>query len=118
MVVVVPVGEISVVPAGCAFACDGNQTSSINAAARAAPAGTRARRGDIVISLSIALAIIINLFFAAAAGTLLPLILRKMGVDPALAGGVILTTVTDCMGFLSFLGLATVFYIYLPQWLG
>ncbi len=56
-------------------------------------------------------AIIINLFCAALAGSLIPLILRRLSVDPALAGGVILTTVTDVIGFATFLGLATVFLL-------
>ena len=44
-------------------------------------------------------------------GALLPLLLQRFGIDPALAGGVILTTVTDVVGFLSFLGLATLFLV-------
>ncbi|MUV15630.1 magnesium transporter [Noviluteimonas gilva] len=63
--------------------------------------------GDGVLSLVIASALTVNLVFAATAGVLVPLTLRRMGFDPALAGGVILTTVTDVMGFLAFLGLAT-----------
>ena len=59
------------------------------------------------LSLVIAAALTINLAAAALAGVLVPLTLRRMGFDPALAGGVILTTVTDVIGFLSFLGLAT-----------
>jgi magnesium transporter len=59
------------------------------------------------LALVIASALTINLFFAALAGVLVPVTLKRMGFDPALAGGVILTTVTDVMGFLSFLGLAT-----------
>jgi magnesium transporter len=50
----------------------------------------------------------LNLLFAASAGVLVPLTLKRMNLDPALAGGVILTTVTDVMGFLAFLGLATI----------
>ena len=50
---------------------------------------------------------IINLLAAALAGVAIPLILKRMAIDPALAGGVILTTVTDCCGFASFLGLST-----------
>jgi len=65
-------------------------------------------KGDWVLSLVIAVALTINLASAAGAGVLVPLTLRRMGFDPALAGGVILTTVTDVMGFLAFLGLATV----------
>jgi magnesium transporter len=49
--------------------------------------------------------------FAAIAGTLLPLLLERVGVDPALAGSVLLTTVTDVVGFLAFLGLATIFLV-------
>jgi magnesium transporter len=51
-------------------------------------------------------AIIINLLFAAFTGAVLPLLLQRFGVDPALAGGVLLTTVTDVVGFFAFLGLA------------
>ena len=49
--------------------------------------------------------------YGAFAGASIPLILDKMGIDPALAGGVLLTTVTDCIGFMAFLGLATIFLI-------
>jgi len=63
--------------------------------------------GDYELSLVIACALTLNLLSAAAAGVLVPLTLKRMGFDPALAGGVILTTVTDVMGFLAFLGLAT-----------
>jgi magnesium transporter len=55
----------------------------------------------------IAAAIVINLICAALAGISIPLILKKVGIDPALAGSVVLTTVTDVVGFLSFLGLGT-----------
>ncbi len=55
----------------------------------------------------IGLAMVVNLFVAAAAGVLIPLILKRIRIDPALAGGVVLTTVTDVVGFLAFLGLAT-----------
>lgn len=56
-------------------------------------------------------AMAINLLAAALAGVLLPLLIRKFGVDPALAGTVVLTTVTDVVGFFSFLGLASLFLI-------
>jgi len=56
-------------------------------------------------------AMIINLSCAAIAGVLIPLFLHKRGIDPALAGGVLLTTVTDVIGFMSFLGLATIFLL-------
>jgi magnesium transporter len=65
---------------------------------------------DWTLSLVIAIALVINLITAALAGATLPLFLNRIGIDPALAGGVILTTVTDVVGFLSFLGLATLFY--------
>jgi len=65
---------------------------------------------DVTIGIVIALAIIINLIAGAMAGTLLPLGLKALGIDPALAGSVLLTTITDVVGFLAFLGLATLFY--------
>ena len=49
------------------------------------------------------------LLFAALAGVTIPLMLRRMGIDPALAGGVVLTTVTDVVGFGAFLGLGALF---------
>ncbi|MAL97982.1 magnesium transporter [Hydrocarboniclastica marina] len=65
---------------------------------------------DLTIGLVIAAALVINLVAAAVAGTTLPLILKARKIDPALAGGVILTTITDVIGFASFLGLATLAY--------
>ena len=65
---------------------------------------------DFIIGGIIAAAMVINLITAALAGAVLPLVLKKMDIDPALAGGVILTTITDVVGFMSFLGLATIFY--------
>ena len=65
---------------------------------------------DWSLGLIIALAMVINLVTAAFTGAALPLLLKRMKIDPALAGGVVLTTVTDVVGFLSFLGLATWFY--------
>jgi len=62
---------------------------------------------DYKLGLVIGGAMAINLVAAALAGVLVPLTLKRMDVDPALAGGVVLTTVTDVVGFLSFLGLAT-----------
>jgi magnesium transporter len=59
----------------------------------------------------IAAAMLLNLLAAAAAGVAIPLILQRLGIDPALSGAVILTTVTDVVGFLSFLGLATLFLL-------
>ncbi|MBS99609.1 MAG: magnesium transporter [Oceanospirillaceae bacterium] len=66
--------------------------------------------GDTTVGLVIALAIIINLLAGAMAGTLLPMLLKSAGIDPALAGSVLLTTITDVVGFFAFLGLATLFY--------
>jgi len=62
---------------------------------------------DWVLSLVIFAALVINFCSAALAGTLLPLLLKRMGVDPAVAGTVVVTAVTDIVGFFSFLGLAT-----------
>jgi magnesium transporter len=62
---------------------------------------------DPQLGFVIAAAMTINLVVAALAGVVVPLALKRMDVDPALAGGVVLTTVTDVIGFLSFLGLAT-----------
>ena len=63
------------------------------------------------IALIIAVAMVLNLFVAALAGVLIPVVLQRMGIDPALSGAVVLTTVTDIVGFLSFLGLATWFLL-------
>jgi magnesium transporter len=62
---------------------------------------------DVMLSLVIALAVIVNLIFAAFSGAFLPSLLIKFKIDPALAGGVILTTITDVIGFVAFLGLAS-----------
>ncbi len=66
---------------------------------------------NVHIGLIIASAMVINLCCAALAGVTIPLFLKKIGVDPALAGGMMLTTVTDVVGFMSFLGLATIFLL-------
>jgi magnesium transporter len=65
---------------------------------------------DWNIGLIIAAAMIINLITAALMGAVLPLLMTRANIDPALAGGVVLTTVTDVVGFISFLGLATLVY--------
>ena len=67
--------------------------------------------GSEQIALLIGTAITINLLSAAISGALLPLMLNRLGIDPALAGSVLLTTVTDVVGFLAFLGLATLFLL-------
>jgi magnesium transporter len=64
-----------------------------------------------LISILISCALIINLISSVFAGVIVPLVLRKLNQDPAIAGSVVVTTVTDVIGFLSFLGLATIFLI-------
>jgi len=66
---------------------------------------------DYSVGLVIAAALIINLIFAAASGVAIPVILKKFHIDPAIAGSVILTTITDIVGLLAFLGLATLFLL-------
>jgi magnesium transporter len=66
---------------------------------------------DNLLGIIIASAMIINLVIAGLVGTLIPISLNKMNIDPALASGIILTTITDVFGFLSFLGLASIFLI-------
>ena len=66
---------------------------------------------DKQLSVIIGIAILCNLIVAALAGATIPLFLNRVGVDPALAGGVVLTTVTDVIGFLAFLGLAAMFLV-------
>ena len=65
---------------------------------------------DQTLGIIIALALIINMAVAAIAGTVLPQGLKNFGIDPAIAGTVILTTITDVVGFITFLGMATYFY--------
>ena len=60
-----------------------------------------------MLGLVIAISMIINLFSAGFFGSVIPLVLQKAGVDPAIGSTVLLTTVTDVVGFFSFLGLAT-----------
>lgn len=63
--------------------------------------------GSTLLSVVIGLALILNLLLAATAGLLVPLALRRLGLDPALAGSMVVTTITDVMGFFLFLGLGT-----------
>ena len=63
--------------------------------------------GNFNIGAVIAFALIVNLLAGAIAGAVIPLVLRQIGVDPAIAGGVVLTTVTDVVGIIAFLGMAT-----------
>ncbi|MDX1514532.1 MAG: magnesium transporter [Gammaproteobacteria bacterium] len=67
--------------------------------------------GDLRLGLIVGAALVINLMVAALSGAGLPLVLKKLSIDPALAGGVILTTVTDVVGFVVFLGLGTAFLL-------
>ena len=66
---------------------------------------------NLILSVLISGALIINLISSVFAGVFVPLILRKLNQDPAISGSVVVTTVTDVVGFLSFLGLATLFLI-------
>lgn len=61
---------------------------------------------DPMLGVVIALAMVINLMMAALSGVIIPIMFRRIGIDPALASGVMLTAITDVVGFLSFLGLA------------
>ena len=70
-------------------------------------------KGDYWLGGILGMAMVINMFIAATAGTLIPLALRAMKIDPALASSVFITTLTDVFGFLSFLGLGTLFIKYL-----
>jgi magnesium transporter len=67
--------------------------------------------GNWSIGGVIAAAMIINLFVAALSGFSIPLLLKKMRIDPAIAGGVVLTTVTDVIGYMSFLGLGAILLV-------
>ena len=66
---------------------------------------------DNLLGGVIAIAMILNLIIAGMAGIVIPLTLNKFNIDPALASGVILTTITDVFGFLSFLGLASILLV-------
>jgi magnesium transporter len=78
-----------------------------------AAAGAWLLQGDGWMGLILGLAMVINMFIAATAGTLVPLGLRALKVDPALASSVFITTLTDVFGFFAFLGLATIFLRHL-----
>ncbi len=66
-------------------------------------------KGDVTLGLIIAAAMMANLTVAGIAGVSIPLMLKKLKIDPALAGGMALTTITDVLGLFVFLGLATIF---------
>lgn len=67
--------------------------------------------GNPGIGLVLSAAMVVNLAVAAFSGIAIPLVMHRLGIDPALAGAVVLTTVTDVVGFMSFLGLATLFLL-------
>jgi len=73
---------------------------------------------DTAIGIVVAIAMLINLLAAPLAGVALPIILRKLNIDPALAGSVLLTTVTDVVGYAAVLGIATLSLPYIRQMLG
>jgi magnesium transporter len=62
--------------------------------------------GDVQIGAVIAVAMIINLIAAGFSGIVTPIVLERLGIDPAVASTVVLTAITDVVGFLAFLGLA------------
>ncbi|CAH0532492.1 Magnesium transporter MgtE [Vibrio stylophorae] len=66
-------------------------------------------KGNLVLALIISTAMLTNLIIAGIAGVAIPIFLKKLNIDPALAGGMALTTVTDVIGLMVFLGLATIF---------
>jgi len=66
------------------------------------------------LALVIATSMILSMATAAHTGAVIPVILRSMGLDPAQSSSIVLTTVTDVVGFLTFLGIATL----LSDWLG
>ena len=70
-------------------------------------------KGNALLGLILGVAMITNMLVAGLAGTLIPVALRRLRIDPAVATGVIVTTFTDCFGFLSFLGLATLLLRFL-----
>ena len=63
------------------------------------------------IGIIVGAAMLLNIFASAIAGVAIPFLLKKMGIDPALAGGVLMITLTDVLGFVTFLGLATLFLL-------
>jgi len=66
---------------------------------------------NVQLGIIIGAAVIVNLITGALAGATIPLLLKKLGADPALGGGVVLTTITDVVGFLAFLGMAALFLV-------
>ena len=71
--------------------------------------------GNLYFGAILALAMVVNLLVAAVAATLIPIALRALKIDPALASAVFITTLTDMFGFFAFLGLATIFIRHLDR---
>lgn len=69
--------------------------------------------GNPALGLVIGLGMLVNLIFAGLSGASIPLVMKKMGIDPAQSSSIILTTVTDIIGFLAFLSFAVLFQQYL-----
>ncbi|MEJ2247738.1 MAG: magnesium transporter [Acidobacteriota bacterium] len=69
--------------------------------------------GNPYLGLVIGLGMLVNLFFAGLAGASIPIVMKNVGLDPSQSSSIILTTVTDVLGFLAFLGFALVFLRYL-----
>ena len=67
--------------------------------------------GQVEIAVIMGMAMLANLVIAGLTGTLIPLALERFGIDPAIASSVFITTVTDVVGFLTFLGLAALFLV-------
>ena len=66
---------------------------------------------DLTLGIIIAFAMLMNMIAAALSGATLPIVMKKLRIDPALAGSVILTTITDVVGIFAFLGTATLFLV-------
>ncbi|MCP3955027.1 MAG: magnesium transporter, partial [Desulfobacterales bacterium] len=66
---------------------------------------------NVMLGYVISIALVFNMFVAALAGIVVPLFLKQIRLDPALSGVVVVTTITDIVGFMSFLGLATFFML-------
>jgi magnesium transporter len=72
-------------------------------------------KGSVLLGIIVAVAMLLNMVAAALAGVMVPVTLRAMRVDPALASGILVTTVTDVAGFFFFLGLAALALQYVPR---
>jgi magnesium transporter len=68
---------------------------------------------NIVFGIVIAISMILNMLIAAISGFSIPILLKKLNIDPALASSVFVTTMTDVLGFFFFLGLASIFVEFL-----